>query len=249
MIDIHSHILPGIDDGARDLYDTLEMAQIAANSGVTHIVATPHCNIPDLYDNYFGKQYIEVFRAAKKAIQEEQIPVQLLPGMEVFGTYDVPELMVAGKIMPLNQSRYVLLEFAFDEEEEYVQDILDRVRAVNARPVIAHAERYDFVQDRPQLVYEWRRKGYLVQVNKSSFQGNFGRYAERAAYQLMDHGLISVIASDAHSPEQRTPYMASVYEQLSYEYPEKMLKVLFEENPRRICEDKPTIRFPLKPFD
>lgn len=88
MIDIHTHILPGIDDGARDIYDTLDMAQMAADSGVTAIVATPHCNIPELFDNYLDAEYVKVFRDAQEAIRREKIPVQLLAGMEVFSTYD-----------------------------------------------------------------------------------------------------------------------------------------------------------------
>ena len=115
MIDIHTHILPGIDDGARDIYDTLEMASMAAGIGVTAIVATPHCNIPGMFDNYFGDAYVQVFMQASKAIRREGIPVQLLPGMEAFATYDLPDLLVDGKIMPLNQSRYVLMEFSFDD--------------------------------------------------------------------------------------------------------------------------------------
>lgn len=248
MVDIHAHILPGIDDGAQDIYDTLDMAQLAADSGVKEIVATPHCNIPGMYENYFDEEYRRVFRMAERAIQEEGIPIRLLPGMEVFATYNLPELLIEGKVMPLNQSRYVLMEFAFDEDGQYATELLERVSEVKAKPIIAHAERYEFVQDNPQIIYEWRKQGYLVQVNKSSFQGSFGRYAERTAYALLEHGLISVIASDAHSPERRTTYMANVYEQLRLEYPENKLKVLFEDNPRRICEDMPTIRFPLRPF-
>ncbi|MDO4313153.1 MAG: hypothetical protein Q4C52_08715 [Eubacteriales bacterium] len=249
MIDIHTHILPGIDDGAQDIYDTLEMVRMAADSGVTAMVATPHCNIPGGFDNYFGREYVEVFQKTVKAVQRERIPIQLLPGMEVFSTYDLPELIVEKKIMPLNQSRYILMEFAFDEEPEFAQDIVDRVREVGAKPVIAHAERYEFVQDDPQIVYEWRKKGYLVQINKGSFLGRFGRRAQAAAYRMMDHNLVSVIASDAHSPYQRTPYMLDAYEELRTEYSERCLKVLFEENPRRICENQNTIRFALRSFE
>lgn len=105
MIDIHTHILPGIDDGARDIYDTLDMAQMAADSGVTAIVATPHCNIPELFDNYLDAEYVKVFRDAQEAIRREKIPVQLLAGMEVFSTYDLPDLLADKKVMTLNGSR------------------------------------------------------------------------------------------------------------------------------------------------
>lgn len=248
MIDIHTHILPGIDDGARDIYDTLDMAQMAADSGVTAIVATPHCNIPELFDNYLDAEYVKVFRDTQEAIRREKIPVQLLAGMEVFSTYDLPDLLADKKVMTLNGSRYLLTEFAFDEDWEYAQDILERVYKMKVVPLVAHAERYEFVQDNPQIIYEWREKGYLIQVNKNSFQGGFGRHAERTAYELLDHNLISVIASDAHGAERRTTYMKDVYEMLEEDYSERVLRVLFEENPRRICENRPTLRFHPEPF-
>lgn len=75
MIDIHAHILPGIDDGAEDMYDTLEMARMAADSGVNRIIATPHCNIPGMYGNYFGREYIDRYESVVRAVRKEKIPI------------------------------------------------------------------------------------------------------------------------------------------------------------------------------
>lgn len=249
MIDIHTHILPGIDDGASDIYDTLEMVQLAADSGVRAMIATPHCNIPGLYDNFFNREYIEVVQRVRDAVSKERIPVEVLPGMEVFAAYNLPKLIEQKKVMSLNQSSYLLMEFPFDEEADYANEMLRKVRELKLRPVIAHAERYEFVQENPQLVYEWRKLGYLIQINKGSFLGKFGRHARMAAYQLMDHNLVSVIASDAHSPLRRTPYLRDAYEELRKEYPAEYLRILFKENPWRICENKPTIRFEMTPFE
>lgn len=248
MIDIHAHILPGIDDGAKDIYDTLEMAKIAADSGVTSIVATPHCNLSGYFENYFGKSYIEVFARAEEAIRKEQIPIRLLPGMEVFATPDLPDLIVDRKIMPLNQSRYILIEFAFDESPDFADNLLRRVREVGARPVVAHVERYDFVQDYPEIIYNWRKKGYAIQVNKGSFLGHFGKHAQSTAHLLLKHNLISVVASDAHSPYQRTPYLLEAYEELCAEYPKKKIDLLFQNNPEKICSNEITLRFEPIPF-
>ena len=93
MIDIHSHILPGLDDGAQDLYDTLEMVEAAARSGVKAIVATPHCNIPGGYQNYYSEEYIDAVKRTREAVRKENIPVKILPGMEAFETSDLPELL------------------------------------------------------------------------------------------------------------------------------------------------------------
>ena len=248
MIDIHAHILPGIDDGAEDLYDTLEMAQMAVDSGVDKIIATPHCNIPGMYGNYFGKEYIDKYESVVRAIREENIPIEILPGMEVFSTEDLPDLIVDHKIMPLNQSRYILMEFSFDEDPEFADLILKRVAAVGAKPVIAHAEIYEFIQDYPQIAYRWYKRGYVIQANKGSFLGRFGSMAKRTADSLLRHNLIMAIASDAHSPLQRTPYMLDAYDELSREYSEKHLDVLFQYNPVRICDNREILRLEPVPY-
>ena len=93
MVDIHTHILPGVDDGAADIYDSIEMASLAYEFGTKVIVATPHCNIPGEYDNYFGDNYVRSFQKTKEIIQREQPGITLLAGMEVFTTEDLPRLL------------------------------------------------------------------------------------------------------------------------------------------------------------
>lgn len=248
MIDLHTHILPGIDDGSADFYDTLEMARIAVDSNVTAMVATPHCNIPGMFQNYYGREYIQLFQKTEAMLEKEKIPLTLYTGMEVFVTTDLLELLRAGKILTINGSRYILAEFGFREDPYFVERMLYKLMESGLHPVIAHPERYEFVQDDPQLVYEWRQKGYHIQVNKGSFQRRFGRRAEETAYALLNHNLITVIASDTHGPCQRTPYLMDVYEELSRMYSNKYMDILFQENPRRIIQDKPLIRVKERPF-
>ena len=243
MIDIHTHILPGLDDGAADIYDSIEMASLAYEYGTKVIVATPHCNIPGEYDNYFGDDYVNTFQKTKEIIQREQPGITLLAGMEVFATEDLPRLLTEGKIFPINRTRYVLMEFDFAEDPDFADEILRQVKEVRAIPLIAHAERYEFVQDNPRIVYRWKQLGYEVQINKGSFMGRFGRTAQRTAFELLDHNLVTVVASDAHSPYQRTPWMQDVYQTLLEEYPRDYLEALFTENPGRICRGQEVIRF------
>ena len=249
MIDVHAHILPGMDDGAEDIYDTLEMLQTAADCGVTGIVATPHCNIPERFHNYFSQKYKECFVRVKKAVQEEGIPIQVFPGMEVFATYNLPDLVLERKIISLNHSKYMLIEFAFDEDPDWADRILKLVKRMGRIPVIAHAERYEFVQNQLPILYKWKKKGYHIQINKGSFLGRFGKKAKQVAYFMMDHNLVTVIASDAHSPDRRTTYMTEVYNELRAEYPKEYLDILFRENPRRICQDRRLVYLPTCPFD
>ena len=240
MIDIHTHILPGIDDGSRDFYESLEMAQIAAESGTKVMVATPHCNLPrNFRPNFFDEEYRALFDRTEKAIRKEGIPLRLLPGMEVFITEDLPQLLVEGKIMPINGSRYVLMEFAMDEDPDFADYILPRIRRTGAVPVIAHVERYRFLQDDPLLTLKWRQAGDVIQCNKGSFLGHFGRRERHTAFYLMDCGLVDVVASDTHRPVVRTPDMAEVYELLASRYPEDYVKQIFHINPGLVCLDKP----------
>ena len=116
MIDLHSHILPEQDDGAQSLRDSLEMARMAVESGVTAMVATPHCNIPGVYDNYYDTKFEENYQRVCNALEAEGIPLQLLCGMEVFATPDLPEMLAEGKLLTLNNSRYLLVEFPFEED-------------------------------------------------------------------------------------------------------------------------------------
>lgn len=245
MIDIHSHILPGLDDGASDIYETLQMAEIAVKSGIKQIVATPHCNVPGIYDNYFGDIYINVYDRVVEAVAKAGLPLQILPGTEAFATYDLPDLIVDKKIMPLNQSRYILLEFSFDENPDYAKDVLKRVKDVGAKPVIAHVERYEFVQDNPRIVIDWLQEDYTIQVNKGSFMGRFGEQVRNTAFLLMDNGLISVVASDSHGADFRTPVMSDAYEYLQQFYKTSVLDRVFYENPRRICNNETVLRTPV----
>ena len=145
MIDIHAHILPGMDDGAEDLRDTLEMARMAVESGISVMVATPHCNIPGVYDNYFDQKFEGIYHRVCNALEAEEIPLQLLLGMEVFATPDLPQMLEEGKLLPINGGRYLLVEFPFEEDLDYVEEILAAVLDAGLLPVIAHAERYECI--------------------------------------------------------------------------------------------------------
>lgn len=249
MVDIHCHILPGVDDGAESIYDTLDMADLAYRSGTTQIVATPHCNITGVYENYADELYWNSFHSAQETIRREGIPVTLLPGMEVFAQENVPELIRSEKVVGINSTKNLLIEFDFTEEREFADSILEKVAATGMTPIIAHAERYRFVQENPAVVLSWMQKGFHIQVNKGSFWGRFGKGAEKAAYRLLNHNLVTAVASDAHSCVHRTPHMADVYSFLCEDYPKEYIKDLFYTNPDRLCHGQPPVQYQKIPFD
>ena len=113
MIDLHIHILPGLDDGAADMEEAAEMAEIAAFSGTSVIAATPHCNMAGIFDTIWGGEYQEKWQSLRRVLAERGIPLTVAAGMELFGTADLPEKLRAGELITLNNSRYPLVEFDF----------------------------------------------------------------------------------------------------------------------------------------
>ena len=227
---------------------SLEMLAISAESGVTDVVATPHCNIPDEADNYVSLDLYTAFLNLQKEAERAEIPVRVLRGMEVFTTEDLPQLIRERKVWSLNGTRYLLMEFAFNEDPKFASDMLARLRKMGVRPVVAHPERYFFIQDEPQIAYEWCTSGCALQVNKGSLLGRFGGGPERTARLLVEHGLAACVASDAHTDYQRSTYMADVAHLLEADYGEDLRKLLLELNPGRILKGETLLGYEPIPF-
>ncbi|MBQ3073582.1 MAG: hypothetical protein IJD19_02755 [Ruminococcus sp.] len=239
MIDIHCHILPELDDGSDSIETTVEMARIAYNCGIRGIIATPHCNIPGEDGNYYSESYRSAFQSAVSAIQKAGIPVRLMPGMEVFVTFDVPDLIRDNKIITLNNSSYILTEFDFCEDPEFVEFMVERFLDMKLVPVIAHPERYEFIKYCPELASRLRQMGCVLQANKGSFMGRYGNTSRRIAFMLLEDGLIDVVASDAHTPYIRTPDISRCLNTLK---DITDTNLLFNTNPTAICANAPVKR-------
>lgn len=238
MIDIHTHILPGLDDGAKTLEESLVMAAMAAESGVHTVVATPHANVGSIFGDFDVEDYRERLELFQKTLDGEGIPLTVLSGMEIFTTEDVPSLMEAGEVVGLNKSSYYLMEFPFQMEQREMDRLLDRVLEIEAVPVIAHPERYACVQESARGIFYWMEQGCLTQVNRGSILGKFGRRAKRCADHLLDRRMVTCIASDAHKPYERTTFMADIREYMEKNYSLEYSRKLLYENPRRILEGK-----------
>lgn len=232
MIDLHSHILPELDDGARSLRQSLAMARMSVDSGVTAMAATPHC-VDDR-----EMEVREVFLLLREALEESEIPLQLYPGMEIFGTEDTADLLRKGKLLTLNGSRYPLVEFSFQSDGREETRILKSILRAGYRPVVAHPERYRYIQRDPELMNRWKRMGCLFQVNRGSLLGRFGGMVQDVAFELVKNGFVSVVASDGHSPEIRTTWMQDVRELLTWEFSGELARQLLEENPAAILNDE-----------
>ncbi len=234
IIDLHAHILPGVDDGSEDMADTREMLELAAESGVSTIVCTPHVNIPGQYENYWGPEMAGRMAALFRYIEKEQLGVRVLPGMEIFTTGDIAEKIRTGKVIPLNFTKYYLLEFGFRLDPAWMTERLAEVAELGVIPVIAHPERYACVQDDPDVVRDWLDLGCQLQINKASMFGKFGRGAWQAAGVLLSSELVTYVASDAHSSYQRTTWLRDAYEFLASEFSERTARLLLIEHQQEL---------------
>lgn len=233
MIDLHSHILPELDDGSQSLQESLAMARMAVESGVTAMAATPHCA------NDRASEVYKAWKLLRQALKESRIPLKLFPGMEIFGTEDTLQLLQEGRLFTLNGSRYPLIEFSFHSDGDRETRILRSLCKAGLRPIVAHPERYSYIQYDPEMINRWYHMGCLMQVNRGSLLGRFGAREQEMAAELVSRNFAAVVATDAHSPQMRTPWMADVQRLLSREFSPACARTLLLENPRRILKDDP----------
>lgn len=241
MIDLHCHILPGVDDGAASLEESLSMARLAVDSGVRAIAATPHCDPESGFDNYRSRELAQRFLRLEQAVQREKLPLRIHAGMEVFVTPSTPRLLREGQLLTLGGSRYLLAEFDFQCGAPFAERMLSALRQEGVRPVVAHPERYRFVQRDPERLFRWLEEGYVLQLNKGSFFGRFGEGAARTAHWCLREGCIHLIGSDAHSPYQRTTRLSDIHEYISGAASQRLADLLLKDNPGRILADQPVV--------
>lgn len=245
MIDIHCHALPDKDDGAQDMVESLEILRSASRSGVNELIVTPHC-LPSMFDNYNGKSLDSAFDGLFSAAAEHQITLKLHKGMEVFAINELHKLCDEGLILTLAGSDYILLECAFDDEPERVFGVVQRLIDRGFKIVIAHPERYFFVQGDVRYAFDLVDTGCALQVNKDSIMGMFGRACMNTAGKLIMSGAVQLVASDAHNAFTRTADMHEVYDRLTSGYSMECADLLLKENPKRIIENRRLI-FPRIP--
>ena len=238
MIDIHCHILPGIDDGSGNFSDSIEMAKLAAASGTRSIVVTPHCNVPNMFGNYWTPEIQAVFDRLQKEVDERNIPITFLPGQEIFLASDFIPLIKQGKLIPINYSRYLLVEFGTYENASVVIRKLQKILAEGYVPIVAHPERYSFVHEHEDMVYRMKELGCLMQLNKGSLKGRFGQKSRKSAYEILENHDADFIASDGHSQYSRTPYLADVYEIVSDRFSYDYADFLLHDNPMKVLKNE-----------
>ena len=233
MVDIHCHILHRFDDGSASLEESLAMARMAVQSGVTDIVATPHFPGHTASLRRVGR-LLERYEELSQAIARADIPLKLHLGAEILCMADTVDL-ASRKLLPtIGDTSYFLTEFYFDEHYSFMDEMLQALSEAGYTPVVAHPERYDAIAQDPLVLDRWFRRGYVLQLNKGSILGAFGGQVRHTAHTILDAGLAHVIASDAHSASHRTPHMGQLTEWLEHHVDPGYARILTEENPGRL---------------
>ena len=241
MIDIHSHILPSIDDGSKNMENTIEMLQMASKNGITKMVATSH-----FYRGYFENKYEDICKLlgeVKAVIIEKGMDVDIFPGQEVFLDKYTLEFYKAGIVGCINSSRYMLVEFDMESKPKEIFNILYELKILGVVPIIAHPERYAYILENPIAINEFIQERYLLQINSGSITGIFGKTVQKTAEKLITNGTCHFIASDAHSTGRRCPSIKEALDvadklnnEISSRVMENAQKILENEDIEYTCE-------------
>lgn len=237
MTDLHCHLLPGMDDGAKTPETAFEMASRAVAAGTRQIVCTPHCTAgdPDM-----PRRLMRIRRAVEilnYVFQEKKLPITLYAGVELLCSERLPETLKKKEILTLAGSRYLLIEFSFDTPLSRIEGAANLVRQSGYVPVLAHPERYTEVWKNPDCMAVWFYSGYVLQLDKDSVLGRFGNHCARTADWALRHGVAHVIASDAHDTRTRTTNLGIVQQYVAHHYSPEYADLLLHRNPARIVKN------------
>lgn len=224
-IDIHSHILPGLDDGSRSMEQSIEMLRIAYEEGITVMIATPH-NMPSKGQPSL-KMVKERVRELQHEAQMEDIPIEIMMGTEYYFREKVLQLLEEDAAIMMNSSEFVLVEFDPMVEKIYFRNAIRDVLAAGFRPIVAHVERYAKVMSDKSMLRDLKKMGALIQVNAASVIGDNGRIAKRDVKRLLKEQLVDFVGTDAHSNGKRAPFMnkcaSYLYKKYDTQYVDELL--------------------------
>lgn len=237
MIDMHTHILPSIDDGSRNIMQTMQMIKEAELAGFTDIITTSHY-IENEYD-VPKKNRAEIIDAIQNEIDKEGIKIKLHNGAEAFITNALTDLVDDDIVPTLAGSRYVLFEIPMHSNVLYLDQVIEDLITAKYKPIIAHPERYDIVKKDPNLAIRWVKNGALLQSNYAGILERYGADSKKTLLKLLDADAIHFLGTDTHAPNTTYVQMKQILEEFRKVIGEERLEKLTEVNPRKIIDDEP----------
>lgn len=235
MIDLHCHLLPGIDDGPKTLQDALQMAEYAVDQGIQHSVLTPHIQ-PGCYDNDVASIAV-AYQAFQTALDNHGIPLKISMAAEVRVCAELPQMIIQNKIPFIGvweTKKVLLLEFPHDHIPVGSDKLVAWLIARDIIPLIAHPERNQAILRHPDKIMPFIHCGCLLQVTASSVTGLFGNDSQQCALRLIEQNLVTVLASDAHNMHKRQPALRPALAYLKPIIGEQQAEAMVTTHPARI---------------
>jgi len=226
MIDIHTHVLPFVDDGSKNMESSIKLIQESVSFGITDLYLTPHYMLTRNYLSTNQENKI-IFQQLCDEVKKQGIPIKLHLGNEVYYQFQSIDDYRSKRVVPLGSTNFVLIEFSTSEEEEDISEAIHNMKALGYIPILAHVERYTYIKDFHD--YEVIHKmGALIQVNAASVVGASGTPTKKMVMKMIKNGLVDFIASDIH--EFRTNYMKQAYELIERKFKKGIAEKLFNNS-------------------
>lgn len=233
---MHSHILPNIDDGARSVEETFHLIQEAKEVGFEAIIATSHY-MEGYYETDIPEREIWV-KAIYDKLQEKNIDINLYLGNEIYLSENMITLLEEGKASTINDTSYVLFEMPLNVEPLNLYDVIYEMQQYKLVPILAHPERYTFVQEEPELIYDLIQKGVLMQANYASVIGYYGQKAQMIVKKLLENNMIHFLGSDVHRQNTIYSRIPQILEELKNIIGKSKLEELTTINPKLVLNNK-----------
>ncbi len=221
MIDIHCHIIPGIDDGVKDIEESLKMLRDAEDDGIREVIATPHF-MRGRFEVAYG-QVVEKVKKLNERCQEKNINIKIYPGQEIYLNRNTLDDYEKGLLGGLNGSNYYLFEMNLMKFDKGIPDILYELSLHGVTPIIAHPERYKYIIEDLERINRLIHEGCLFQLNVGSLEGTFGKKVKKCAEELLNRGVYDFIGSDGHDLERRRAILRKTIVEQKKKNMEKML--------------------------
>lgn len=236
MIDLHSHILFCLDDGAKDAKETMEMLRIAVKDGISKMVATPHYIYGS--NNYDATKLNESLHNVQALIKEEGLNIQLYPGNELYLDYNLSVNLSEGNCLSLAGTDYVLVELPMNTIPNYTENVIYSLLENGYDVILAHPERYIPIQNEPEMLYKFLEMGCLVQINALSVTGAMGKKVQDIAKRFIEKNWVHFVATDCHSKGVRAPKLSPAFELVAGWADKKTAEELFIINPGKVLNNE-----------